>query len=123
MSFADRLSKRPPMPIEAKPPVKSALVGMCLPQMLATEGHAVGLVNLELAPILLGGMSAIRILDALDELFADMEAAADDTEAQEKFGPELFEAARLIRQHLESVSSASRQAHAEHEAKHQHGKE
>jgi len=125
VSFADRLKKRAPLDIAAERPTKSALVSLCLPQMLMVDGQAQGLVNLELAPFVVGGMSALRMLDALDELFCELERHANSSaedHAFELFGAELKEAAAVIHHHLASVDAASNQAHAEHEATHQHEK-
>lgn len=123
MSFADRLKKRAPMGAAAVTPTSSALVSLCLPQMLVVGGQAQGLVNLELAPFVVGGMGSTRLLDALDELFCEAEEHAKGP-AEDPTLPglaeELREAAALIRQHMASISAASDQAHAEHEAKHQH---
>lgn len=126
MSFADRLKKRTPMALAAVRPTKTGLVSLCLPQMLVLEDHAVGLVNLELAPLVVGGMSSIRLLDALDELFEEAERHAKGSAENPTlpgFGAELLEAATAIRQHLASVAAAADQAHAEHEATHTHGKD
>lgn len=123
MSFAERLKKRESMAAAAVKPTKSALVSLCLPQVLMVGGMPQGLVNLELAPFVVGGVGAMRLLDALDELFCEAEqhakSAAEDPTLP-GLGAELREAAALIRQHLASVTAASDQAHAEHEAKHQH---
>jgi len=126
MSFADRLSKRAPMRVAAVKPTKSALMSLCLPRVLEVGGMPQGLVNLELAPFVVGGLSAMRLLDALDELFCEAESYARGP-AKDPMLPglpeELREAAALIRQHLASVEAASDHAHEEHEATHQHGKE
>lgn len=124
MSFADRLQKRVPMGAAAVKPTKSALLSLCHPQVLMVGGHAQGLVNLELAPFVVGGLGALRLLDALDEVFCEFErGTAAGVEDPDVFAAELREAAALIHQHLASVGAASDQAHAEHEATHQHGGE
>lgn len=113
MSFADRVRKWMPLEIAAARPTKSKMMELCLPRLLLLEGNAVGLVNLELAPVVVGGVASTRLLYALNELFSEAEPS----------GPELLEAAALIRQHLASLEAASEQAHVEHEATHQHGKD
>lgn len=123
MSFSDRLKKRAPMGAAAVTPPKSALVSLCLPQMLMVGGKAQGLVDMELAPFVVGGLGSTRLLDALDELFCEADGHAKspaEDPVLPGLGAELREAAALIRQHLASISAASDQAHAEHEAKHQH---
>lgn len=113
MSFADRVRKWMPLEIAAARPTESKMMALCLPRLLVLEGNPVGLVNLELAPIVVGGVASTRLLYALNELL---------TEAAPSPG-ELVEAATLIRQHLASLEAASEQAHSEHEATHQHGKD
>lgn len=123
MSFADRLKKRESMAAAAVKPTSSALVSLCLPRMLVVGGQAQGLVNLELAPFVVGGMGSTRLLDALDELFCEAERHAKSPAEDPTlpgFAEELREAAALIHRHLASISAASDQAHAEHEATHQH---
>lgn len=121
MSFAARLKKRASMGAAAVKPTKSVSLSFCLPQMLMVGGKAQGLVNLELAPFVIGGLGGLRLLDALDELLCEFErGAAAGVEDPDVFAAELREAAALIHQHLASIDAASDQAHAEHEAKHQH---
>jgi hypothetical protein len=109
MSFADRLQNRPPMPIAAVKPTKSMPVSLCLPQVVTVEGHVVGLVNMVNAPMLVAGVESTRILTALEETLSG-DCSAD----------ELREAAQHIRQHLDSLDAAEVQAHAEHDATHDH---
>lgn len=113
MSFAARVSKWMPLGIAAAVPTKSAMMALCLPRLLLVEGNPVGLVNLELAPLLVGGVASTRLLYALDELLAEPSPSPE----------EIHEAATLIRQHLASMAAASDLAHTEHEATHQHGRE
>lgn len=117
MSFADRLNKRPPMVLAAVKPTKSMQVSFCLPQVLTLDARPVGLLNLTLAPMLVGGAESTRILTAIEELLSECQARAIT-------GPQAFEellqAWNSIRQHLDSVSAAVDHAIEEHDATHQH---
>lgn len=113
MKFAERVTKWLPLAIAAAQPTQSQIMQLCLPRMLLLEGNGVGLVNLELAPVVVGGIASTRLLYALNELFSEPSPSP----------AELVEAAALVRQHLASLEAASEQAHIEHEATHQHGKD
>lgn len=119
MSFAERLGKRPPMPFAAVKPTQSMPLAFCLPQVVTMEGNPVGLVNLVLSPLVVGGMESTRILTALEELLSLDHAALRSPERME----ELREAASMIRRHLDSISAAAAQARDEHDATHDHDKE
>lgn len=110
MSFAARLAKRPPLGAVAERPTKSEGLALCFPHLLRVAGKTKGLVDLETAPFVVGGIEALRILDALDELLGTVDEAG--------LPPELQEAARHVRSHMQSVQAASDLAHAQHEAFH-----
>lgn len=110
MSFASRLLKFRPMAIAAAAPTKSIGLQLCLPRLLVVDNNAVGLANLEVATLLVAGVASTRLLCALAQLLHEPSPSP----------AELVEAAALIQQHLTSLGAASDQAHAEHEAAHQH---
>lgn len=113
MSFADRLKKREPMPVAAVKPTKSMPVSLCMPRVLTENGRPVGLVNLVLSPMFVGGVESTRLLTAIEELLKLPNPPAD----------ELREAADTIKRHLDSLDAASELAGEEHDAHHQHEKE
>lgn len=116
MSFADRLKKRPPMVIAAVKPQKSMNVQLCLPRVLEQDGRAVGLTNLTISPLLVGGVESTRLLTALEAL---LDAASDGRLSSQEATAELTEAHIAIRRHLDSLSAATALAREEHDASHQ----
>lgn len=119
MRFAERLKKFPEMGVTFKRPQEHPKLSLCLPRVMMLDGHqAQGLVGVELAPIVAGGVGALRLLSALVELFEDLETTKE-ADPGKLFGQELREAAGHLRQHLNATAAASDCAHAEHEAMHQ----
>lgn len=130
MSFDDRLQKRPPLPIAIGAPTKSVGLALCMPQVVAVAGQAQGLLTGELAPLVAGGLGALRLLDAVDELLGEFvqqvaEPAADGlgyAVLPGALAAELHAAAKLIRAHMQSVDAAQAEARDAHERFHAHGK-
>lgn len=117
MSFAERLQKFPDLGVTFRRPHEQPKLSLCLPRVLVVGEEAQGLVGVELAPIVSGGVGALRLLSALCELFEEIEEATP--EQADAHGAELAEAAAHLRHHLNLTAAASDKAHAEHEASHQ----
>lgn len=121
MSFAKRLEKFPPMNVTWVKPQERPHLSLCLPRVMLFENAAQGLVGIEVAPIIAGGIGALRLLSAFVELVEEMDAAPPEFE--ERYVKELGEAAKAFRKHLNMTAATSDKAHAEHDASHrdEHG--
>lgn len=124
MKFLDRLNQQGPRleleavaPERAKTPFKTDL---CLPRMLVlkaadgTPDLAKAVVHVELAPLLVGGVEAARVMLATRELLRDVLAGAVPGE----FARELREALQHIDQLAQSIEAGRIAAQAEHQEFH-----
>lgn len=109
----------------AEAPSSSRTVALCLPRLLVVKrgnGHeeVAAIVQGELAPLVVGGLEALRVLQAASELLTDLLVAehAGPPAARETLYRELREALVLIEQLNAGVDQAAAAASAEHTAFH-----
>lgn len=110
----------------AEAPSSSRTVALCLPRLLVVKrgnGHeeVAAIVQGELAPLVVGGLEALRVLQAAADLLTDhlvAESTAGSNEARESLYRETREALVLIEKLTAGVDQAFEAASAEHTAFH-----
>lgn len=109
----------------AEAPSSSRTVALCLPRLLVVKrgnGHeeAAAIVQGELAPLVVGGLEALRVLQAVGDLLTDLLVAetTQGTAARESLYRETREALELIEKLADGVDQGFSAASAEHTAFH-----